>query len=1054
MPFRFDHPEYLALLLMAVPVAWWGWRTLVTLEPARRGLAVALRVLVLVLLVLVLAGVQTRREHDDLTVVAVVDQSPSIRVFGAADAFAGPSGSGSGVGQGGGQGGTQGGGQGPAAVQRLVRDYLARAGDEGRRLDDRFAMVVYDERATLLKRAGPGVRVDDAPEVAVREGTDTARAIEWAMAAKSDAGNALRMVLVSDGNDTAGDALAAARAAAAAGVVIDVLPVDYRVGDEVMVEGVYTPVEAREGQTVAVRVVLRATRRSAGELLLKHDGRVLDLNGSGTPGLGLPVGPADWADGAVDRGPDDAGGRFVLARQVDVPIGAAGANRFEAVFEPAATGALSGPAVNDTVAVNNRAESFTLVQGRGRVLLVDNVGGDSGLVLPKALSERQLNLEVVRPDGFPRDLAELTRYDAVLFQNVPADRITQRQQAMLARYVNDLGGGFVMLGGPDSFGAGGWTNSVIDEQILPVDCQIPAQTILPSGAVVIVIDRSGSMGAAVGQSGKTQMRLASEAAALAIGTLYPHDLIGVVAFDSTASWVVPLAKNDNPNATMKTVRSIRSGGGTDILAGIDAAYRALTDDTTDLRESSIKHVILLSDGGSSGNFLPLINDLNRAGISLSTVGVGNGHDATLLESLAVNAGGQYHPIDDPNDLPQVFIKEVRTVRKNLIREVNFTPQRVNTGSPVTANLGPLPPLQGLVLTGPKHERRIDTPLLGPEGEPLFAHWQVGLGKAAAFTSDATNRWATPWLGWGGYSDFWARAVRTVSRPGASRDAELRVTIEGDRLTARLDHYGDGAQAVAGKVLAPDGSITDITLRQTGPGTFEADAPATQTGSYILNLFVQQAGAGGAEAAGFVAGGATRVPGAELRRFTANRPLLASIAAATGGRVLDPADPAAAGLFADAHRIVSESTRPLGWTLLPWLVGLLLLDVANRRLAWDPREIRDWVKRSAVVDRRSARETKQTLSALKQRRGRVRGGAGVDNDQAPTPRSAAPSRKFEAAAKKPARGGLADAVGGARTADAPAPEPQAKPATPDPDPEAGSTSSRLLAAKRRARERNE
>ena len=385
------------------------------------------------------------------------------------------------------------------------------------------------------------------------------------------------------------------------------------------------------------------------------------------------------------------------------------------------TGSTTGPAVNDTVTVNNRAEAFTLVQGRGRVLLVDNVGGDSGLVLPQALSERQLNLDVVRPDGFPRDLAELTRYDAVLFQNVPADRITQSQQAMLARYVNDLGGGFVMLGGPDSFGAGGWTNSVIDEQILPVDCQIPSQTILPSGAVVIVIDRSGSMGAAVDASGQTQMRLAAEAAALAIGTLYPHDLVGVVAFDSFATWVVPLEKNDNPNATMKTVRSIREGGGTDILAGLDAAYRALIANTTDLRESSIKHVILLSDGGSGGNFLPLINDFNRANISLSTVGVGSGHDVKLLESLAINAGGQYHPIDDSNDLPQVFIKEVRTVRKNLIREVNFTPQLVNTGSPVTANLGALPELQGLVLTGPQVRPADRHAAAGARGRAAVCH---------------------------------------------------------------------------------------------------------------------------------------------------------------------------------------------------------------------------------------------------------------------------------------------------------------------------------------------
>ena len=206
-------------------------------------------------------------------------------------------------------------------------------------------------------------------------------------------------------------------------------------------------------------------------------------------------------------------------------------------------------------------------------------------------------------------------------------------------------------------------------------------------------------------------------------------------------------------------------------------------------------------------------------------------------------------------------------------------------------------------------------------------------------------------------------------------------------------------------------------------------------------------AGGDATTGFVAGGATRVPGAELRRFTANRPLLESIAAATGGRVLNPADPAAAGLFADAHRIVSESTRPLRWSLLPWLLGLLLLDVANRRLAWDPREIRDWFRRSTTTNRRTATETKQTMSALKKRRGRVKDGVLTGDDAAP----AATTQKFEAAAKKPAKGGLADVVGAASASNASAAKPQPKPA--EPEPESGSTSSRLLAAKRRARERH-
>ena len=1082
MPFRFDHPELLWLLLLILPIGWLGAKRLTTVEPVRRGLAIGLRVVVLIGLVLMLAGLRAERKHTDLTVIAVVDQSPSMRIFATPGSIAPGSGN---------TPGPSASALGGVTVNQAIQRFLTAAAGE-LRPDDRFGVVTYDDRPTVLRRPGNDPEFDATGDRPTREGTDTARALEWAMAAKSDANTALRLVLVSDGNDTSGDTLAAARAAAAAGVVIDVLPIDYRVGNEVMVEGVYTPTEAREGQTVAVRVVLRGTAPVRGTLQLRHDGRLVDLNGP-AEGRGLPITPDQWSDArsltdndtseTSSVGGGEAAGRYVLAQQIDVPIAVAGANRFEAIFEPSTTPRLgatnttngaapteSRGAEYDSVAVNNRAESFTLVQGRGRILVVDNIGGAPGSILPQALRDRRISLDVVPPSGFPQDTAALTRYDAVVFQNVPAEAITGPQQQLLARYVNDLGGGFVMLGGPDSFGAGGWTNSIIDELILPVDCEIPSQTVLPSGALVIVIDRSGSMGATVGNTNKPQMELASEAAELAISTLYPHDMIGVVAFDSMAQWVYKLQKNDNPNAARRSVRSIQEGGGTSILAGLTRAYEGLTDaNNPDLRDTSIKHIILLSDGGDNDNYLPMLNQLNRADISVSTIGVGDGHDAQLLERIALQCGGNYYPVDpnDPDGLPQVFVKEARTIRKNLIREVDFAPTRRNTGSPIMVNLPETPNLSGLVLTGPKYDRRIEMPMLGPEGEPLFAHWQVGLGKSAAWTSDATNRWATRWLTWPGYGDFWARTVRYLSRPAADQDAELITTLEGDTLRIRLDtNTVDGSNTggqtggtrVAGKMLRPDGSLTDLTLEQNGPGIFTAAVPAPETGNYLLNLFVgAPGGSGSAEGeAGsvksFVAGGITRVPGEELRRFAPNTALLKEVAAATGGRVLDPADPVAANLFDRTHRFESVSTRPLQWLILPWLLGLLLLDVANRRLAWDHRAIAAWAKSAMTVQRRTAGQTQQTMSALKRRRRQAQ-----DAQQGkPSPRPAK-TQKFDAppdaAQRVSTSGNFADAVGGATvSADG---ERLAAAAQPDtPTPEDAPTTNRLLAAKRRARERNQ
>jgi Mg-chelatase subunit ChlD len=1084
LSFRFDQPELLWLLLLALPIGWLGATHLTTVEPLRKWIAIGLRALVLLLLVLMLAGLNAERRHTDLTVIAVIDQSPSMQVFGQPPPAPGrfnPT------------AGSDNPGDGPQrTVSQAVTDYLAAAADE-RRPDDRFGVVVYDERPSVVRRPRPDVDLDLAADREVREGTDTAQALEWAMAAKADADTALRLVLVSDGNDTSGDTLAAARAAAAAGVVVDVLPIDYRLRDEVMVEGVYTPTEAREGQTVAVRVVLRATTPTRGTLLLRHDGRLLDLNGE-PAGRGLPIAPDDWTDARAAEGLDDeeqpaavdgavptaASGRFVLVKQIDVPIAIAGANRFEAIYEPAQptgladalsetasetgsdpmTGSTSGRAARssgggggDTVAINNRAESFTLVRGQGRVLVVDHLGGAPGRILPDALRQREIELDVVRPEAFPQDAATLSRYDAVLFQNVPAERITGRQQTVLARYVNDLGGGFVMLGGPDSFGPGGWTNTVIDRNILPVACEVPTQTILPTGALVICLDRSGSMSMPVGNTGRTQLELAGEAAILAIQTLYPQDLVGVIAFDSAPTWVVELQENDNPARSAQLIRSMQASGGTNLSTGLQLAYDALS--RQEFADRSVKHCILLTDGQEPAqNYQQLMAKFADQGITLTTVGVGDNQNTPLLQDLARLGDGTYYPIANPMDLPQVFIKEARSIRKNLVREGRFDPQRVNTGSPIMTNLPATPPLNGLVLTGPKYDRRVDMPMLGPEGEPLFAHWQVGLGRAAAWTSDATNKWATPWLGWSGYSDFWARTVRYVSRPGATPDAELTSSFDGNTLSVRLEttamegDFGAAAASlnVAGKVLRPDGEVADLTLQQTGPGVYTGSLPASATGSYLVNLFLQPRGGGPTK---FVAGGSTRVPGAELRRFAANRTLLEQVAATTGGRVLDPADPVAANLFDRTHRFESVSTRPLRWLLLPWLLVALLTDVVNRRLAWDHRAIGRWVRDKATVQRRSSTQTKQTMSALKQRRAAAKDRVNeVETPPTETPRPDQ-RKKFRAEPTAKPSDDFAAAVGSARDADAPA-KPITSNGEADPEP---ATTNRLLAAKRRAQEKH-
>ncbi len=1073
MPIYFDHPHFLWLLLLAVVIVWLGVRSLATLEPTRRWTAIALRLVVLAILVVILAGPAAQRWSDDLTVITVVDHSESVR------RFAQPLDNSSSD-----QGGVVDPDQ-PVTIDDWLRDWVKQSSKDHEQ-DDRLGLVTFDGRPIV--RALPSGDFELGPGTVDRptQGTDLAAAVRLGMAMfPPDSGK--RLVLISDGNDTASgdgaDILAAAAEARAAGVPIDVLPVDYRVTNEVLVEGLYAPSESREGQTVALRAVLRATRPAEGTLYLEHDDQLVDLTAG--DGRGILVQPHQWTlenmqddptggpgNAAESQNttqtpaettnpsspPDKDGQMYVWMKKIDLPLALVGTNRYELIFEP-----LEG---NDTLVANNRAEAFTLVHGKGRVLFVDHLGPPSGQILPKALAEHGIDLDLVPAGGIPRRLDALQRYDAVILQNVPAETVSTKQQKMLARYVNDLGGGLVMIGGTDSFAAGGWTNSPID-QVLPVSCQIPSQTVLPSGALVLVLDRSGSMGASVSGSHYTQQELANEAAVLALGTLYPQDLIGVIAFDNSAKWIVDIQPNSDPAAVAKKIRSIHPGGGTNIFPALESAYIALGPLTT--QDAAVKHVILLTDGQSQqGEFYRVVGQMVQAGITVSTVGVGDGVNSTLLAQLAQMSGGQYHPISDPNNLPQVFIKEARTIRKNVIKEQPFTPKLVATGSPIVSDFDGWPLLQGFVLTGMKNGAY--TPLLGPEDEPIFAHWQVGLGRSAAFTSDATNRWAKAWLNWGGYSDFWARTVRAVARPSASREFDLTTTIEDETLRIRLDaasmdQSGGGRSTsasfvnflnVAGTVLDPNGDAQQVMLQQTGPGIYEAQVPAERTGNYVVSLFVDnpQGSRQGSDGRRFIFGGASRPPGEELRRFRSNRAVLEQVAAITGGRVLDPLRQDPGTLFNRQSVSPTRSIRPLWRPLMMVLLVVFLLDVAARRIAWDFAAMGRWAAdRYAVMGqwlKPRQVEAAATLETLKKRASEVEErlvASAVDQAAPVTPWA---DQKFEAAPDAVAENDLASAIGAATETQGQTPQPQESRDRADED--EGPTTGRLLDAKRRARQR--
>ncbi len=1047
-------------MLLAGPIVWLGLRSLRAMEKVRRWTAISLRLILLLLLTLMLADLQMVSFHSDLTLVVAMDQSESVRKFadlkalGEAAEARDPS---------------------SKADYKSTEDWIADVTSdfaEDKREDDKVAVLSFDGRTMVRSQPSKIVNSDPGVIVSPAEGTNTSKAIRSSIGMFDAASNA-RVMLITDGNDTEGDMIDAAYEAAAAGIPIDVLITPLRNQNEVMVEKLIAPVEAREGQTVALRVVLRANVPATGFLHIKHNEQFIDLK-IVDDNRGRPVNNDEWSlrKHEGDEGATPLGRYEAVIDDIELPLNFTGVNNFQAVFMP--------DDGYDATPINNVADACTVVKGRGTILFVDGLENSSGDILPQTLANHDLRIKKISPAAFPATLRQLQQYDAIVFQDVSADKISQRSQTNIVKYVRDLGGGFIMLGGQGAFGAGGWTNSPIDKKILPVSCQIPSQTLLPSGALVLVIDRSGSMTGMVNGTYRNKQQLANESAVLALSTLYPQDLVGVVAFDQSPYLISDVKPNNKPDAVAERIRAIEPGGGTNIYSGLQLAYRKLAPLRTS--DAAIKHIILLTDGQSETDqaaYNKLFRKMAVAGITLSSIGVGDDVDHTFMQWVAQRCGGQYTPVSDPTMLPQVFIKEAKTIRKNLVKEIDFTPQQRMTGSPIINKFSAYPALRGYVLTGERNDRPVYTPLVGPEQEPIFAHGRVGLGRVAAFTSDATNRWAVNWLRWGGYADFWTRIVRAVARPAQSSEIDIFSEIRGNQMVVRIDaglgfeksRHGkaqfDNSLRATGAIMSPDGEIIDTEFTQTGPGMYEAVVPVSGAGNYVVEAMMTDI-AGRQERA---TSGATRLPGKELRRFDTNMTALKRVTDITGGQLINPLAASNFNPFKRDQEIYASTLRSVWMPLLYLLLILLILDVANRRIAWDAAEIVQWYRhRRAERKRRKSRKTEQTLSSLRRTKDETTEATRTDEDalaeaavavaaieeqqrqkliQAARDRRA--GKKFAATESKgKVAKPLAESLGGAANAPThkPAPIITKKPN----DKQDEDVTSRLLSAKRRANRR--
>jgi Mg-chelatase subunit ChlD len=831
------------------------------------------------------------------------------------------------------------------------------------RPDDQSAVVLFGADALVERSMSTARELGQVSSAPVTNQTDLAGAMRLGMAL-FPSGAARRMVILSDGDQTSGDALAAARFAEASGVQIISVPFVKQAGSEALVSAVDAPARLRPGEKFDLDVSIQAgapvkavVRVLAGDKIIyeqPHDLR----RGSQTFSLPLTAG--------TDPG-------FV---------------NYQVQIAPEKDGFYQ----------NNRLDAFSQVEGPPRVLVVAPAAGetqpngkprpDETSALLGALKSTDFNVDVATPAQMPASLPGLAQYNSVVLVDVPASALSTGQMENLQIYVRDLGGGLVAVGGPTSYGVGGYYGTPL-EDTLPLDMQIKDEKRRPTLGIVFIIDHSGSMGESSG--GVQKLQLAKEAAARSVQLLFPADRVGIIAFDDTASWVVPMTDMSNPGAVTSAIGSIGLGGGTDILAGVQAMAKVLPDDL-----AKVKHVILLTDGGADPTGIPeLVKKLNTEnGITLSTVGVGQ-DAAPFLKDLAAIGGGRYHFTTNASSIPSIFTEETALAARSYIVEESFFPKLSNP-SPILAGIDSVPHLYGYVAASAKDLAQV---ILkgGKENDPILASWQYGLGRSVAFTSDATGRWGRDWVSWPGFAAFWAQTVRYTLGDSSNTALEMDVTLdEGKQAHLTLDArsrsggFLNGYQVQA-NVVAPSGETQAVTLRQVAPGRYETFFDPKEQGVYLVR-FDGQSADGGAGQNFAQTNGWTLSYSPEYRRLESDPDLLLRLATLTGGKAAS-ANPADAFL----HNLKATSASRPVWPWLLLLAALLLpVDVASRRLILTRQ---DWSrvaqaltarlrpgKREKAVAARSAH-----MSALRQAKDRAREGV------KPLPQGKAPAEPAQTAA---------------------------------------------------------
>jgi hypothetical protein len=676
------------------------------------------------------------------------------------------------------------------------------------------------------------------------------------------AGMIHRIVLLSDGNENDGAATRAAWQASQLGVHIDTIALNGRAQPQLQTEAVGLPGTVFTGEHFPVDLTIYSPKATQATVELAAEGKQI-----GSHQIVLEQGE----NRIRIRTSLSAAGAIDLSGRIDAP--GMGESRFEnavAVRRPKVVWVSEDPAGTEEHIVGVlAANKFDVVQTKS---------------LPDKLDDAQL----------------------VVFNNDNLETMKAADKQRVEEYVQ-RGGGALWIAGEH--------NIYVDHKDAPEDPlsrTFPAKLAPPRSpegtAVILIIDKSSSM------EGK-KIELARLASVGVVDNLRPDDFVGVLIFDNSFQWAVPVRKAEDKALIKRLISGITPDGGTQIAPALNEAYRRITG-----LNSTYKHIVLLTDGISEeGDSLTLSKEAANNRVTISTVGLGQDVNRQYLERIAQNAKGKSYFLNEPTGLEQILLKDVKehtgttAVEKPIKALVKHPSDLLDKVDIVAA-----PNLLGYIRFDARPTA--DEVLEVDEKDPLLIRWQYGLGRAAVFASDAKSRWAASWVGWNGFDRLWTNIFRDLLPHGNESEAVARYDAANEELIVEY-HLAAEAQEPA---AAPD-------LFVIGPGDFRRplDVSRISPGAYrgrvrigsLEGLFrVRPLN----ETRAFPEVGLYRQE-SELSDYGSNDILLKSVAQSTGGRF----NPSVAQIFDNGGRSI-ESTLRLWPGLLALALVLNLIELAMRK----------------------------------------------------------------------------------------------------------------------------